>query len=174
MESRRKKHTWTKEKFVKQAVLKHGDKYDYSEVDYLNFNTPVVIICKEHGPFQQTPGNHLSGKGCPSCKESHLERDTAIALNAADIHFKRQFPIGRQKLDFYLPEFNAAIECQGKQHYKPVDYFGGREQFTYQKELDRAKREKCTAQGIKLFEITYRDKKDVARKVKEIVENLRK
>lgn len=160
--------------FIKEAREIHGDKYDYSRTEYVNSNVKVRIICPEHGEFWQLPYHHLSGCGCPFCNESHLERDTAIALKAEGVQFKRQSPIGRQRLDFYLPEFNAAIECQGEQHYRPVGYFGRDKKLAMQKEWDKLKKEKCVAQGIKLFEITYRDKKDVARKVKEIVENLRK
>jgi len=45
----------------------HGDTYDYSEVSYVNNHTPVRIICSQHGPFDQKPGAHLTGHGCPSC-----------------------------------------------------------------------------------------------------------
>lgn len=52
--------------FIHQARLVHGDKYSYSG-EYTNTMTPVNIFCKEHGHFSQTPDNHLSGQGCPSC-----------------------------------------------------------------------------------------------------------
>lgn len=41
--------------FIKKAKLKHGDNYDYSKVEYINATTKVIIICKEHGEFLQTP-----------------------------------------------------------------------------------------------------------------------
>lgn len=53
--------------FVEKAILVHGDKYDYSHVDYVNTDTNVTIICSEHGAFQQTPYHHLLGHGCPKC-----------------------------------------------------------------------------------------------------------
>jgi len=53
--------------FIAKARLKHGDKYDYSLVDYKKSNTKVSIICKKHGIFEQTPSSHLSGSGCPDC-----------------------------------------------------------------------------------------------------------
>ena len=53
--------------FIEKAVEVHGDFYDYSNVDYLNTKSDVEIICPEHGPFQQTPGGHLSGRGCLLC-----------------------------------------------------------------------------------------------------------
>ena len=57
----------TKEEFIAKAKLVHGDKYDYSKVDYVNRKTKVCIICSKHGEFWQTPNHHLSGCGCPKC-----------------------------------------------------------------------------------------------------------
>ena len=45
----------------------HGNKYDYSKVDYKNNKTKICIICPVHGEFWQTPNSHLSGRGCPKC-----------------------------------------------------------------------------------------------------------
>lgn len=45
----------------------HGDRYDYSAVEYDNTHAQVTIICREHGPFKQKPGNHIRGDGCPAC-----------------------------------------------------------------------------------------------------------
>ena len=59
--------------FIAKARLIHGDKYDYSKVEYKNYSTKVCIICREHGEFRQTPNNHLFGTGCPICPESNME-----------------------------------------------------------------------------------------------------
>ena len=48
--------------FIEKAKQIHGDKYDYSKVEYVNNRTKVCIICPEHGEFWQTPDNHLKGK----------------------------------------------------------------------------------------------------------------
>ena len=53
--------------FIARAKAIHGDKYDYSLVEYVRNNTKVKIICKVHGVFEQTPLNHLMGKGCAKC-----------------------------------------------------------------------------------------------------------
>ena len=60
----------TTEEFIKRAKDVHGDKYDYSKVEYINSKTKVCIICnekdkngKEHGEFWQTPDNHYK-YGC--------------------------------------------------------------------------------------------------------------
>ena len=45
--------------FITKAKDIHGDKYDYSKVNYVNTMTKVFIICKEHGEFKQVPKHHL-------------------------------------------------------------------------------------------------------------------
>jgi len=56
-----------KEWFIHNAKITHGDRYDYSKVVYVNTFTKVIIICSEHGEFEQTPIGHLSGRGCVKC-----------------------------------------------------------------------------------------------------------
>lgn len=60
---------YTTENFIKRAKEKHGNKYDYSKVDYKNNKEKICIICKEegHGEFYQAPSDHIQGKGCPRC-----------------------------------------------------------------------------------------------------------
>jgi len=60
-------HRDTKDDFINKAQKVHGQQYDYSKVQYVNTNTPVVIICPEHGEFPQQPNNHIQGKVCPVC-----------------------------------------------------------------------------------------------------------
>ena len=59
----------TTKQFIEQARLKHGDKYDYSKVDYMTAKIKIIIICSvlDHGEFTQTPSNHLTGYGCRKC-----------------------------------------------------------------------------------------------------------
>lgn len=53
--------------FLDKSKKIHGDKFDYSKVDYRTAKTKVIITCGEHGDFLVTPNNHLSGNGCPKC-----------------------------------------------------------------------------------------------------------
>lgn len=55
------------ESFIEKARTLHGDRYDYSQVDYKSAHTQVKIICPDHGPFMQSPTNHFAGKGCAEC-----------------------------------------------------------------------------------------------------------
>lgn len=56
-----------KDDFITNALQIHGDKYDYSKVNYIKCQQKVTIICKEHGEFKQTPAHHLSKQGCYKC-----------------------------------------------------------------------------------------------------------
>ena len=57
----------TSGEFIEKARKVHGNKYDYSKVNYVDNSTKVCIICPEHGEFWQTPNDHLNGCGCSIC-----------------------------------------------------------------------------------------------------------
>ena len=57
----------TTEQFIIDAKKIHGNKYDYSKVNYVDAHTKVCITCQEHGDFWQQPYSHLNGRGCPVC-----------------------------------------------------------------------------------------------------------
>lgn len=65
----------TSAEFIAKAKAIHGEKYDYSLVDYKRNCIKVKIICKEHGVFEQTPMNHLEGKGCAKCHRPNINLD---------------------------------------------------------------------------------------------------
>ena len=146
--------------FIEKAKETHGNKYDYSMVEYKGCRTPIKILCPIHGEFWQVPYKHLQGRGCPYCNESHLEKEVRNALDRNKIRYVYQCNksnlnwLKLQSLDFYLPEYKIAIECQGLQHYAPIEYFGGEEKFSYTKELDRKKKKLCKENGIKLLYFT--------------------
>ena len=70
----------TKEQFIIKAIAKHGDRFNYSKVVYVNNCTNVIIICPDHGEYDQTPDNHLQGKGCPKCKVEKLSKDRLFTI----------------------------------------------------------------------------------------------
>lgn len=68
----------TTEEFIQKAKQVHGNKYDYSKVEYVASKTKVCIICPKHGEFWQIPNSHLRGIGCSKCgKESAAKLQTA-------------------------------------------------------------------------------------------------
>ena len=148
--------------FVKEAKQIHGDKYDYSKVEYVNRKTPVVIICPKHGEFLQTPEKHLNrGQGCPLCSESHMERLCALTFEKQGIPYEREkkfdWLVNKQKLplDFYLPDYKIAIECQGEQHYRVYDVFGGKDMLSKRILIDELKNKLCCQNGIKMYYLTH-------------------
>ena len=150
------------ESFIREARKVHGDKYDYSKVVYKRADENVCIICPEHGEFWQTPRNHVHHTaGCPICLESKLERQVRKCLKKKDIKFigQKKFNwLGYQSLDFYLPDYNIGIECQGIQHFEPVDFSGkgnAEKCFEEVKRLDKRKRELCEEKKVILKYINY-------------------
>lgn len=75
----------TTEHFITKARAVHGNKYDYSRVEYVTATCKVLISCIKHGAFQQVPFVHLRGSGCPTCGRRasvttafFIERATAV------------------------------------------------------------------------------------------------
>lgn len=62
--------------YIKKFQQIHGDKYDYSLVNYVGQLDKVEILCKEHGIFQCTPNSHLQGNGCPQCQSIKKAKTT--------------------------------------------------------------------------------------------------
>lgn len=95
----------TTEQFIEKARLVHGDKYDYSKVEYVDAHTKVCIICREHGEFWQIANDHLCGKGCNKCgviathNTQRKDKDTFI-LKANRIH--------NSKYDYSLFDYKSA------------------------------------------------------------------
>lgn len=92
------------EQFIKKCQKVHGDKYDYSQVSYVDSNTPVCIICKEHGSFMQRPNKHLVGHGCPVCadisRQNKRRHTTEFFVNKArEVH--------GDKYDYSLVEYTT-------------------------------------------------------------------
>lgn len=63
--------------------------------------------------------------------------------------------LGKQSYDIYIPSKKIAIEYQGEQHFKPVDYFGGKDSYKRQHKLDKEKKIKSKEHGITLLYFTY-------------------
>lgn len=56
--------------FIEKSKNIHGNKYDYSKVEYNGSHNKVNIICDKHGIFKQTPNSHLNGRGCSECSKN--------------------------------------------------------------------------------------------------------
>lgn len=147
----------TLEQFIEKAKSIYGDKYTYENAVYKNSETYITITCKKHGDFEITPDNFLRGHSCPHCSKSFMELRVKGILDENHINYEEQKQFewlkdrGKLKLDFYLPDYNIAIECQGLQHFKPVEIFGGEDNFVLTQKRDETKKELCEKNGIKLL-----------------------
>ena len=71
----------SKDEFIKRANEVHGERYDYSLVNYKDTKTKVEIICKEHGSFFQSPNKHMQGNGCPACGRERTAEHNFLTLD---------------------------------------------------------------------------------------------
>jgi len=156
-----KKHTL--ESFIKKCIKIHGDLYDYSKCVYIDVETKVEILCKEHGSFWIRPYDHFLLIGCPKCKTSKGENIILNYLEENNIKYihEKTFDdcVYKNKLpfDFYLPDYNVCIEYDGIQHFEVVDYFGGQDAYDLRVLKDKIKNKYCMDNNIILERIKYYD-----------------
>ena len=157
---------YTTELFTRLGNYVHCGKYDYTKTNLdKKINGKVIVTCPEHGDFLVCPANHLRGDGCSLCcnkKEGLLYE-----------HFKKEYPtilierqkrfkwLGKQSLDFFLPELNIAIEYQGRQHFEPVGKFGGEDEYKNTVKRDIKKYDLCKEHGIKVLYFSFDKTADV-------------
>ena len=179
------KQSLTNEEFIERAKKVHGDKYSYENTKYENMHMKVEITCQKHGVFYQRPDGHLNGFGCYKCAESHLEEKIKKLLEENNIKYiekcnNKTFKwLEKQHLDFYLPEYNTAIECQGEQHFKPIEFFNGINGFKEVVKRDNIKRIKCKENGVNLLYFSnsilefpynvFTDENKLLKEIKEVI-----
>jgi very-short-patch-repair endonuclease len=154
-------------KMIEKAKSIHGVKYSYKNVakTYKHIHTKVEIICPYHGSFKQTMASHVKGKGCKLCKDSKMERAFRLLMMEnqiiAESEWKFDNLISNKKcplrFDFYLPDYNTCVECDGPQHHHWVPGIQTKEQFKRLKYHDQMKNEYCRKNGIKLIRLTKED-----------------
>lgn len=136
----------TTEKFIEKAKMVHGEKYDYSKVNYTNNSTKVCIICPKHGEFWQSPYLHLKGSGCPRCNggvkmdlREFVEKSNKIHDNFYD-YSKVEYINAKTRVCVTCPKHGEFLitpeqhlrghgckECCGLSHIKPYNYWNVRE-----------------------------------------------
>ena len=96
----------TTEQFINNAVKIHGNKYDYSLVNYINNCTNVIIICSVHGEFLQRPINHLHGQGCRGCSSI---RQSKLQQYTTNIFIRKSQKTHGNKYDYSLVNYISYI-----------------------------------------------------------------
>lgn len=153
--------------FYKKAASVHNNKYDYSLVEYINALTKVKIKCLQcKNVFEQKPGDHVFGNGCPNCKFSKGENACMKVLKDHTAVFeilpqykyddcKNIFPL---LFDFKVVLNNDKffmIEYQGKQHFTTNSWFS--ENLELIQKRDKIKTDYCSNKQIPLLIIHYKD-----------------
>jgi hypothetical protein len=137
-----------KERFIEKSINIHGDKYDYSNIEYISSKNKINLICNNGHEITQKVNNHLRGTGCPKCnrfnkKESSIFDFIKENYSGEIIQSDRKILNG-QELDIYLPDLNLAFEFNGlywhSEIYKDRMYH-----------LNKTK--KCLEYGIQLIHI---------------------
>lgn len=141
---------------------KYYNKYEYDFSDYKNIKSRVKVKCPNHSYFETSAELLLNGYGCSSCgKLSIGEERVSKYLTNKGIEYEKQktfdgcFYTNKMQFDFYIPEKNVCIEYDGKQHFEPIEYFGGVNSYKEQIIKDEIKNSFCAERGIKLIRIPY-------------------
>jgi len=138
--------------FIARAKKIHGDLYNYSKTEYVGSQKKVKIICPEHGEFEQTPNDHLTGSGCPYCakikKGLKLKNSIEDFINMSKL-------IHGTKYDYSLVNYHnlktkVIIICpeHGEFKQKPnghvngrgCPFCGGTQRLTHEEFINRAKK----------------------------------
>lgn len=156
-----KKFALTKEQYINKANIIHNNIYDYSLItEYKNGKQYVNIICPKHGVFKTNADSHLRGHGCPKCaNEINIsENKLCKYLNSninVEIETQKKFDwLCGKSLDIYIPSLKTAIEYQGRQHFMPVEKFGGEIEFEKTIKRDIEKYNQCKNNGVRLLYFT--------------------
>lgn len=141
----------TTEDFITKAKQVHGDKYDYSMVNYTLSQNEVDIICKQHGKFRQIARNHLFGAGCPLCfkEKSNIEREileyVCSLVGVDNVVTNDRSVLNGKEIDIYVQSYKIGIEVNGLIWHS--------EKFETDKNVHLNKLLRCHEQGIRLIHI---------------------
>lgn len=106
----------TTEQFIEDARAIHGDKYDYSKVEYVNSRTKVCIICPIHGEFFQEANGHIQGKKCYLCEQLR-KRTKLCGIGVNDL----DHPLSKKEMKSYYVWASMIRRCYDEKELKKKD-----------------------------------------------------
>lgn len=138
--------------------------------DYVDTKSLLRCRCIKCGHVWDTvAANPLGGSGCPNCAASKGESTLHDLMQSLQLHFIEQFTFpdcigskgGKCRFDCAVLDSSdqsplLLIEFDGVQHFKPVEFFGGQQEFEYRKRNDHIKDSYCRDHGIPLLRISYK------------------
>lgn len=166
--ARSKTNLKTNDQFIADAKKIHGNRYDYSNTEYIKAHDYVNINCKTHGSFNVKAYTHLNGVGCAKCNSSLGECLITEFLQDNNISYYAEHTyvdcvdVGLLRFDFYLPEHNMLIEFDGKQHFEFSSKFHKSLQtFQDMQRRDNIKNIYAATNNIPLIRISYKDMQNI-------------
>jgi hypothetical protein len=109
----------TKVIFIKRSNEIHHNKYDYSEVNYKNIDSKVIIKCPIHGEFKQSPYKHMLGQGCSKCKKVNKLNLQDFINKAKEIHNNKY---NYSKVNYKNIDSKIEIICPKHGSFKQTPY----------------------------------------------------
>lgn len=158
------KHCYGNIKFDFEYVKEYIESFGYKLLSstYLNCDSKLDLECPNGHKFRMSFYNFKNKNNrCSICSCSKGEDRICSILNRVKIRYKSQYKFKNCKFknvlpfDFYLPNYNACIEYDGEQHFRPVERFGGLEGFIDTKIRDTIKNVYCKNNDITLIRIPY-------------------
>lgn len=144
----------TTDELIKRSENLFPNQLTYEKTVYHSTHENSIFTCKKHGDFLKSPANLLKGQGCPMCSQSKLENEIYNILQKNGISFEREKKfdaLGLYRYDFYIPQKNILIECQGIQHLQEVPYFTKHTSFSTQLSRDKLKYDFAIKNNIRII-----------------------
>ena len=117
---------YSSKEFIEKARVVHGNMYDYSEVDYVNSQTKVQIICTVHGVYNQIPASHLQGNGCPHCTGRMGYTFESLSQKILDVHNGNVQLLAGQHIKGVEDKYLFKHICEHKWYAKASNILSGK------------------------------------------------
>jgi Zn finger protein HypA/HybF involved in hydrogenase expression len=158
-------HRITEDTIIERSKNIHGkNTFRYDKINYIKLEDDIKLFCNKHEIyFDVNSERHITqNQGCPLCSPISIGEDkiNKFLIKEKIGYIKQKTFEGCKdkkllKFDFYLPKYNICIEFDGKQHYEPIEFFGGKEGFIEIQKRDIIKNEYCKNNNIELIRILY-------------------
>lgn len=115
----------TKDEYIRRCQETHGDKYDYSLVEYYGMNKKIKIICKKHGLFEQNARNHVNGCNCKYCVNNNIKSTKELFIEKSKINHNNKY--NYELVDYINCETKIKIICpeHGIFEQRPISHLNG-------------------------------------------------
>ena len=166
--SRYKETKETRENKIKAICTEQNYEFLGWENETYGVHSNIKIKCIKHNHIWcPVYKDFISGKGCLLCSnetnvyEQKFLKELKKKYPQIEIiyQYRNKAMLGRLSLDFYLPQYNIAIECQGEQHFRYINFGKGTKPLKTIQNNDYKKFQICTQNNIKLFYFSFSKRK---------------